>query len=250
MNKLFRFLAPSSTLSVVTHILLWITIVWFANLGFAYMADGVLNRSLTYYGVHAIFVGGPFIVFVTFITRSQIRYQKHLSLISRKDGLTGLNNRRTFMELAQMRLDESGSGILILMDADHFKRVNDMYGHAVGDSCLKEIAHRLKWNLRETDVAGRIGGEEFAVLFASATIEQARAIAGRIGQPIPFRANDENQHLSITLSMGAVKIKPTISLDAHLVRADEALYAAKAAGRARLVVWEDATQSGASKTAA
>jgi diguanylate cyclase len=161
------------------------------------------------------------------------------SLLSRKDGLTGLNNRRTFLELAQLRLDESPFGVVILLDADHFKRVNDVYGHAVGDVCLKEIAHRLKWNLREIDVAGRIGGEEFAVLFANATIEQARVIAGRLGQPIPFRAEGQAEHLSVTLSMGAVLIEPEISLDALLVRADQALYAAKEAGRARLVFWSD-----------
>jgi len=128
-------------------------------------------------------------------------------------------------------------GVLLLLDTDHFKRVNDVYGHAAGDTCIMEIAHRLKWNLREHDVAGRIGGEEFAVLLAEATIEQARVISGRLGQPIPFRANAEAAHQTITLSMGAVTIVPDMSLDALLVRADEALYAAKDAGRARLVIW-------------
>jgi diguanylate cyclase len=254
MNKLFRILAPSSALSLVIHIVLWISMIWLANIGFAYMTVDSLDYSLLYYGAHAFFVGGPFIVFVTFVTRYQIRFQKHLSLLSRKDGLTGLNNRRTFMELAQMRLDESVCGTLILLDADHFKRVNDVYGHAVGDVCLKEIAHRLKWNLREIDVAGRIGGEEFAVLFAGATIEQARVIAGRLGQPIPFCAEGVEAHLSITLSMGAVLIEPDVSLDAHLIRADQALYAAKEAGRARLVIWSEPspppTEDGLKKSAA
>lgn len=237
MNRLFRFLAPNSSLSVAMHIMLWISLIWLGNICFAYVSLGRLDYSTLYYGMHATFVGGPFVVFVTFINRYQIRFQKHLSLLSRKDGLTGLNNRRTFMELAQMRLDESARGVLILLDADHFKKVNDIHGHAVGDICLTEIAHRLKWNLRKQDVAGRIGGEEFAVLLANATIEQARVIAGRIGQPIPYRANAENAHLTITLSMGAVQIDPLVSLDAHLIRADDALYAAKDAGRARIVIW-------------
>lgn len=243
MNKLFRILAPTSTPIVVIHIILWIGLIWLANLGFAYMIDGRLDRSLMHYALHAIFVGGPFVVFVTFVTRYQIRFQKHLSLLSRKDGLTGLNNRRTFLELAQLRLDESARGVLILFDADHFKKVNDVYGHAVGDVCLTEIAYRLKWNLRKQDVAGRIGGEEFAVLLANATIEQARVIAARIGQPIPYRANDQNAHLTITLSMVAVTIDPKVSLDAHLIRADDALYAAKDAGRARIVFWTHETKS-------
>lgn len=254
MNRFFRVLAPSSAQSVVIHIVLWISLIWLANLGFAYLTMEGLHHSLGYYGAHAVFVGGPFIVLVTFITRSQIRFQKHLYLLSRKDGLTGLNNRRTFLEMAQLRLDESPRGVIVLLDADHFKRINDVYGHAVGDACLKEIAHRLKWNLRECDVSGRIGGEEFAVLFANATIEQARVIAGRLAQPIPFRAEGVNAHLTVTLSMGAVLIEPKVSLDAHLVRADQALYAAKEAGRARLVFWTKPppppTEGGFKKSAA
>ncbi len=237
MNRLFRLLAPTTTLNVVLHIVLWIALVSVFNMGFAYAFDGYLDRGYDYYLLHGLFVGGPFVIFVTFVTRYQLRLQRHLSLLSRKDGLTGLNNRRTFMTLAQKRLDELSHGVLLLLDADHFKRVNDVYGHAVGDNCLMEIAHRLKWNLRPIDVAGRIGGEEFAVFLASATIEQARVIAGRIGQPIPFRADDENAHLTVTLSMGAVVIDPTRSLDAHFIRADDALYAAKNAGRAQLVMW-------------
>lgn len=239
MNRLFRILAPSSSTSVLLHIVLWVSLIFAVKLLFAIITLGELDYTLPYYAADAIFVGGPFVIFVTFVTRSQIRFQKHLSLLSRKDGLTGLNNRRTFMQLAQMRLDESARGVLILFDADHFKKVNDLHGHAVGDICLTEIAYRLKWNLREHDVAGRIGGEEFAVLLANATIEQARVIAGRIGQPIPYRANAENAHLTITLSMGAVQIDPKVSLDAHLIRADDALYAAKDAGRARIVIWSE-----------
>jgi diguanylate cyclase (GGDEF)-like protein len=168
-----------------------------------------------------------------------LRLLRSLSLLSRKDGLTGLNNRRTFMELAQKRLDSSGRGVLVLLDADHFKRVNDRFGHSVGDHCLEEISHRLKWNLRGDDVAGRLGGEEFAILFAGATIEQARVIGQRIGQPIPFRVEGNDDHLAITLSMGAVAIDPDVSLDAHLIRADDALYVAKDTGRARMVVWSE-----------
>lgn len=155
-----------------------------------------------------------------------------------KDGLTDLNNRRTFLQLAQKRLDGGNAGVLILFDADHFKRINDKWGHAVGDRCLIEIAYRLKWNLRPSDVAGRIGGEEFAVLLSNATLHEARVIGWRIGQPIPFRAVDNGPHLSVALSMGAAEIAPGIALDTHLIRADEALYLAKSKERARMVVWE------------
>lgn len=239
MNRLFRILAPTSLKNALALITFLTSLIAVANLAFAYAVDGSFQRAIGYYIAQAVFVGGPFVVFVTVVTRYQLKLQKHLSLLSRKDGLTGLNNRRTFLELAQKRLEESAQGVLLVLDADHFKRVNDVYGHAAGDTCITEIAHRLKWNLREHDVAGRIGGEEFAVLLANATIEQARVIAGRLGQPISFCANTEATHQSITLSMGAVMIDPDMSLDAHLIRADDALYAAKDAGRARLVIWTE-----------
>ena len=77
MNKLFRILAPTSALSVVMHIVLWLSMIWLAHIGFAYMTFDSLDYLLLYCGAYAIFVGGPFVVFVTFITRYQICFQKH-----------------------------------------------------------------------------------------------------------------------------------------------------------------------------
>lgn len=208
------------------------------NLGFIRVVDGMSERPVSFFAVQALVVGAPFVFGFAAITTYQLRLLRHLSLLSRKDGLTGLNNRRTFLQLAQKRLDGGNAGVLILFDADHFKRINDKWGHAVGDRCLIEIAHRLKWNLRPSDVAGRIGGEEFAVLLSNATLHEARVIGWRIGQPIPYRAVDNGPHLSVTLSMGAAEIAPGIALDTHLIRADEALYLAKSKGRARMVIWE------------
>ena len=238
MNKIFKLLAPQSLVGVAVVCAVMLCLVTAMNLGFILVADGMFVRPVSFYAVQAIVVGAPFVAGFTTITTYQLRLQRHLSLLSRKDGLTGLNNRRTFLQLAQKRLDGGSAGVLILLDADHFKRINDKWGHAVGDRCLLEISHRLKWNLRPCDVAGRIGGEEFAVLLSSATLHEARVIGWRIGQPIPFRAVDNGPHLSVTLSMGAAEIAPGIALDTHLIRADEALYHAKSKGRARMVVWE------------
>ncbi len=237
MNQFFKLMAPTNFKGGVVNVLLFLFGVGIFEVVFLRVYDGAFTRNLNYYIAHSVFVGAPFVVLFVAGSGHQLGLIRRLSLLSRKDGLTGLNNRHTFMELAQKRLDLLGNGVLILLDADHFKRVNDEYGHSVGDSCLEEIAHRLKWNLRADDVAGRVGGEEFAIFFAGATIEQARVIGGRIGQPIPFRAHDSGKHLSITLSMGAVLIDPNQSLDVHLIRADDALYRAKDAGRARMVVW-------------
>ena len=239
MNEIFKFIAPKDFKGAVVSVLLWTGLIALANIGYVLAMDGRMTGSIGHVTLQGITVGGPFVTFFVAITGYQLRLLRSLSLLSRKDGLTGLNNRRTFMELAQKRLDSSGRGVLVLLDADHFKRVNDRFGHSVGDHCLEEISHRLKWNLRGDDVAGRLGGEEFAILFAGATIEQARVIGQRIGQPIPFRVEGNDDHLAITLSMGAVAIDPDVSLDAHLIRADDALYVAKDTGRARMVVWSE-----------
>lgn len=242
MNKIFRILAPDGLVGMAAIGAVVMCMIVAANLGYLYVVDGGFIRSASFHSLQAIVVGGPFVIFFVIVSRFQIKLQQRLSLLSRKDGLTGLNNRWTFLELAQKRLDGGGAGVLMLLDADHFKRVNDQWGHAAGDICLKEIAHRLTWNLRPDDVVGRIGGEEFAVLFSGANLHQARVIGGRIGKPIPFQTSDKAQHLSVTLSMGAVEIEPSVSLDTHFVRADDALYQAKAKGRARMVVWRGADE--------
>lgn len=240
MNAFLKFISPKNTQDGVALALVFLSLFMATNFVFFHFVDDVVPPFRVIV-LQSIITGGPFVAFGVAVSTHQLTLLRRLSLLSRKDGLTGLNNRHTFMELAQKRLDMSGRGVLILLDADHFKRVNDEYGHAVGDRCLEEIAHRLKWNLRPNDVAGRLGGEEFAIFFAGTTIEQARAIGERIGQPISYKGNEDTQHLSITLSMGAVLIDPYVSLDTHLVRADDALYAAKDAGRACLVVWTDPT---------
>jgi len=238
MNRVFKLLAPDRIVGAVAVALVLMCCVALLNVAFVYFIWGGLTRALSAYVLQAICVGGPFVAFFCVVTNFQLRTMRELSLLSRKDGLTGLNNRRTFMHLAHKRMQDQQGGVLLLLDADFFKRINDQWGHAVGDICLVEISHRLKWNLRGQDVAGRIGGEEFAVLLSGATIQQARVIAGRIGQPIPFRANADAAHLTVTLSMGAVLIEHGLSLDAHLLRADEALYLAKERGRSRLVTWQ------------
>lgn len=238
MNKIFRILAPDGLFGMVLVGVAMMCMVVTVDLAFVYIVDGAFVRPVWFHTLQAVIVGGPFVTLFVVISMFQIKLQRRLSLLSRKDGLTGLNNRRTFLELAQKRLDGGSAGVLVLLDADHFKRINDQWGHAAGDICLKEIAHRLNWNLRPDDVVGRIGGEEFAVLFSGANLHQARVIGGRIGKPIPFQTSDKAQHLSVTLSMGAVEIEPSVSLDTHFVRADDALYQAKAKGRARMIVWK------------
>jgi len=179
----------------------------------------------------------PFLIFAYYAGIKQIRILQTLSLRSRKDLLTGLNNRQTFLENAKARIHEERRGVLLLIDADFFKQVNDTYGHAIGDNCIEAIGHRLHWNLSENDVGGRMGGEEFAILLHGMTTSQAICVAGRIGMPISFSSGVATSDLSITLSIGLVDTRETGNLDDLLIMADDALYDAKRAGRAKLAQW-------------
>jgi diguanylate cyclase len=152
------------------------------------MLDDDPPHEFSYYFLHATFVDGPLITFFLAVLTFQIRLQRKLWRPSRKDGLTGLDNRRTFFDMADKRRKQCSRGVLLMLDADRFKSINDTYGHQAGDSCLKAIAYLLQRNLRDGDVIGRIGGEEFEIYLQDATVEQARVIGTRFTTPIPLRA--------------------------------------------------------------
>jgi diguanylate cyclase (GGDEF)-like protein len=242
MEWFMRLLEPRSRRDVITRVLFFIAILAVANFLFATAFGPMLSANiLVYQLVNAIVVGGPFFCFFLLVMLYQVRLQRKLSLLSRKDWLTGLNNRRAFLDVAGKRNREYRSGILLLLDADHFKQINDTYGHVAGDDCLRSIAYMLKRNLRDEDVIGRIGGEEFAILLANSSPDQARVISERLIKPIPFRAGPA--HLTITLSIGAVVTSPDTPLESLFTHADRALYQAKSEGRARVVFAQPPTDT-------
>ena len=156
------------------------------------------------------------------------------------DHLTGIGNRRAFFDAAEIeirrwrRLPRPLS--LVLVDADHFKKINDTHGHAVGDAVLRHIARLMGATFRQVDVVARIGGEEFAVLLPSADLASAQRVAERLraaleAQPAPTDAG----LVGCTVSIGIATMHDgTASVEALLKRADEALYAAKHSGRNRV----------------
>ena len=157
------------------------------------------------------------------------------------DGLTGLHNRRFLDAHLERAVTQSarrnGSFGLFLADLDHFKSVNDRFGHDVGDAVLREFSRRLETSIRASDLACRVGGEEFAVLMPNADIRMAIASAERVREAISTRpvVLPDGQSLSVTLSAGvAVFPDDADSPGALLRRADEALYRAKHAGRNRV----------------
>ena len=237
MRRILRVLTPKRAVGISALGSVAVCCIVLLNLAFVHVYFGYFPQSISFFALQAIVVGTPFVTFFCWVLICQAKLQYKLSLLSRKDGLTGLNNRRTFLDLADKRMKEAAPGVLLLLDADHFKRVNDDWGHAVGDICLRKIAHRLEWNLRPTDVAGRVGGEEFAIYLPDTTQAQALAIAERLGKPITYEANESGSLRTVTLSIGAVKQMGDETLSVLYSRADSALYDAKDAGRACTRFW-------------
>jgi diguanylate cyclase (GGDEF)-like protein len=170
---------------------------------------------------------------------------KHIGLT---DALTGVHNRRYFDQRLREEVDRAlrkGQPLsCMLLDVDHFKRVNDQFGHLIGDVVLREVAEQVKDQLRLSDAMARYGGEEFAVLLVQTDVPTAKAIAERIRDRVatqPIRL-PENQDLRVTISIGVSTMQEELrgaDVDAKaselVARSDRALYSAKNAGRNRVV---------------
>jgi diguanylate cyclase (GGDEF)-like protein/PAS domain S-box-containing protein len=160
------------------------------------------------------------------------------------DPLTGISNRRYFMTQAEADFRRakrySHKMGLLMCDLDHFKEVNDTYGHAAGDAVLQEVVKAIQSSLRESDIMGRLGGEEFAVLLPETDADAALEVANRVRAAVAERKIEvENIVLSRTTSIGVAHIKPEdAEFDTLLMRADDAMYRAKNSGRNRIVVSE------------
>lgn len=191
---------------------------------------------------------------VLLIQHRLVNVQNRLEFEANHDALTGLWNRRAVLgcldkELSRHRRTGHSIG-LIMMDLDHFKRINDTYGHAVGDEVLAEVGRRFLSSLRDYDSAGRYGGEEFLTIVPECNAQQTFASAERLRQNVANAAVESKiGPIAVTVSIGLISASGSgQNLDANLMLrlADEALYRAKANGRNRVecAYWwaEDATQ--------
>ena len=166
-----------------------------------------------------------------------------------RDPLTRLYNRRYVFDIFRNALKQyrryAEPFSLIMVDADHFKRINDRHGHAAGDVALKAIADACSGAVRDSDVVGRFGGEEFIVLLPHTEAAEAGLVAERIRRKIlRDTCYWQGQALEITLSLGVAEAGPaTGTLDELVKAADQALYAAKNSGRNRTVIAEVAQHS-------
>lgn len=172
--------------------------------------------------------------------RNALRYHQALHS-ARRDGLTGLFNRTAMEELIQREIrmaQRRGDPLsMLVVDVDHFKLINDRYGHHVGDRTLRRLAELIQGCVRETDLAFRYGGEEFVVILANTGLAGARQVAERIRVGVEAQRHDLGEGadpLQVTVSIGISQLEAGDNLLSLFVRADRALYAAKEGGRNRV----------------
>ncbi len=177
-----------------------------------------------------------FYTLTTEITRIKLAEQQ-LDFLAHHDALTGIANRLSFRESVHLAVEHADATheplLLMMIDVDHFKQINDTYGHAAGDAALSEVASRLKASIRKTDLLARLGGDEFVILCrAIDDIDTARQLAQKITDAMQPPVAIGKTTIPVTLSMGVALCRDVGNADALAQHADEALYQAKEAGRA------------------
>ncbi|MBS3850087.1 diguanylate cyclase [Devosia sp. BSSL-BM10] len=210
-----------------------------------YLLTGIAMGYASIWGLVSVI--GPYMVSTSvagavllglFVERElrQIKREEQWKLRALTDPLTALPNRRGFERgMSGLRTSDKEAA-LIAIDLDHFKRVNDTYGHAAGDYVLQKVALVLRGSLRNRDLLSRLGGEELAVLLPETDLELAQLISERLRRAIEnVEILWEGTSISITASFGVAVAQGTLPMDEMFQQADEALYAAKRGGRNRVV---------------
>lgn len=181
---------------------------------------------------------------VTVIGRAYNRMRAHLETIVLTDPLSGCFNRRGLNQLAEREVSRAIRGkkhiAVLAIDVDHFKTINDDYGHLTGDEVIREVGQLLRDTAREIDVVSRIGGEEFAILAPDSDDEGALILAERVMHAFrdhKFRSLPPDRRITTSVGVSAAPARDDEVAKTLLARADEALYVAKRNGRDRAVVW-------------
>ena len=195
-------------------------------------------------------IGALLALALVLVLRDVLATIDHMRERSTTDAMTGLLNRATFDDRARELLSTTPGKALciVLFDIDHFKRINDTAGHAAGDRVIARLGALLRDLPMPDSLAGRIGGEEFAVLLGGGDMGTARLYAGAIRASMAASDFAGQPSWPVTVSAGIAQHRPGESLHTFMVRADRALYAAKSAGRDRVVAAEDSPAGGGRRT--
>jgi diguanylate cyclase (GGDEF)-like protein len=211
-----------------------VTVPWLSNSN----VNGSVWLTVLSFEALLFTISIAFILLAMAKERTELRH-KTAAMI---DPLTGLSNRRSFFEegaaLAGRHADQSKPTTVLAMDLDHFKSINDRFGHAIGDSVLGIFADVVRQSIRKSDIAGRLGGEEFVAVLYDAAPERAVAVAERIRTTFAEMALEvEDRPVAATVSIGVVHSRhAVVDLPELVAQADAALYLAKERGRNRVEV--------------
>ena len=219
------------------------TAVYVDSFNFSLYDEAARLRALLTDVFLPIILAVPLLLFFSNKLRELAIAHKKLTIYASTDALTQVMNRAAFSTLVDAYLkdvraaEEKAKGAFLIIDADHFKSVNDRFGHDRGDEALVTIAHAIKSMLRAPDLVGRLGGEEFGVFLPGATTEQATLVAERIRQSVndaKFMPAGAEHHLSV--SVGGAVFERELPYAELFRLADQQLYAAKRDGRNRVAI--------------
>lgn len=199
-------------------------------------ADAI-ERAMTGAVLLPLLLGTPLFLYFSLKLRELALANRKLGVVAATDGLTECLNRNAFTTLVATRLTHVGHGALLIIDADHFKRINDRFGHQNGDRALTLIAEAIRGSVRSGDVVGRLGGEEFGVFLPGVNRTAAEAVAERLRRGVEdtsFVADGLRYPLSV--SVGGVVFDGCPQFDDLFQEADKRLYSAKQAGRNRVAM--------------
>ena len=214
--------------------------ICFNALYFGDLGSEALRRSLISATILPALMGVPLFFYLSMRLRGLAVVNRRLGLVARTDSLTSCLNRGAFTSKVTMLLAQQGpqsTGALLMIDADNFKSINDMFGHDVGDEALTRIARAIRANLRAGDLIGRMGGEEFAVYLPRVEQHDAEAVAERIRcavSLVDFAPNGRPRSLSV--SIGGAVFEGAASFSELFRIADQRLYGAKQTGRNRVTI--------------
>jgi diguanylate cyclase (GGDEF)-like protein len=238
-------LRPGRGASLLQRIMGTMDFVFFAAMslrGYSGLADGGMGvftpgvmHTVTYLTGYLLLIVNGF----GFLLLCKEKDDRKMALLATIDSLTGLLNRRAFFEqtstLRTLAARLRKPVALMMLDIDHFKQLNDRHGHACGDHALCVFADTARGTLREHDIMGRLGGEEFALVLPGTDMAGAVQAAERLRQVVEAVVVDnDGEPFRMTVSIGVVLVDPNEHINAALARADRALYMAKSAGRNRI----------------
>lgn len=211
------------------------------SFNFATYSADQLSRAILINSLVPLALAAPLLLLFNAKLRQLAIANQQMSILATTDSLTAVLNRGAFTMLVDAYLkqartrDEQLTGALLMVDADHFKAINDVHGHETGDQALKEIARSIKGVLRGPDIVGRMGGEEFGVFLPGSSEREAAAIAERVRMAVErTEVLRDGSRLPLTVSVGGATFRRSIGFSDLFRVADRNLYAAKDAGRNRV----------------